>query len=368
MSGILQYSVGTEDTGRVLAEALGYQTCKKAPSFSDYSVYIGWGSRRPKGWDRSLVDTLVQDGRLRVLNHPAEIFANRDKVSMLERLQAADVSVPGFVARDKDDTVSRFRTRAVAAIASGVIAYPILGMTRKNRGVPAFCFVAEDLTSALAAAETEGTAIEYLRSLSLGLEYRVHVLRDKMILAQKKVPDKNPLEACVSDLTAKLKFLMEKESKIAAPPNGVVDWIVRQLAPEMLQGANHVQKSLKRGWVLRDTGIDRLPRPVADTAVRALDAAGLDLGAVSISYSEDRARVTNITTGPGLEEQHIPLYVSAIEEFAGREVTEKSAEEKKKTRFPKGKKLASAEMIARIAQSLSGMTEEEAHRFLKIKE
>ncbi len=365
MSGILHYSVGTEETGKALANVLGYNSCKKSPAFSNFGVYIGWGSRRPKGWDRTGVDRLVSTGKLRILNHPSAIFENRDKIFMLKRLSEANLGVPGFIPCPEGRNPSGFHQLVERALSDGIIAFPILGLTRKNRGIPYWCFVEEDITPALAAAQESGTNIDYFRSFAPGIEYRVHVLRDEVILAQTKVQAGNPLEACVGDMLERIKFLREKEgASYTASMASTVDWVVRQLAPEMLQGPNHISRSLRRGWELQDTDPKSLPDEVVSLAVNALDACKLDLGAVSVSFGGGRARVTNITTGPSLSEEHLSLYASAIEDFAGKEITAGSSEGKK-VRSPKGVKLASSEAIAEVARNLVGLTDAKAKAILK---
>lgn len=368
MGGVVHYSAGTEETGRALAGALSYGASKKAPPFADYDVYVGWGSRRPKGWDSTGVDRLVSSGKLRILNHLSAIFENRDKVSMLERLTKAGLGAPGLVVRQENQGASGFRDDVDQALANGVIAFPLLGLTRTNRGLPHFCFVEEDITRALVASiNADGTVIDYFRSFAPGAEYRVHILRDSVILAQAKVQSTDPLKDCITDIKSRLGILREKERKIKLEPLEE-DWIIRQIAPEMLQGPNHILRSLKRGWELRDVDVKGLPDEVVLLAINALEVCGLDLGAVSISFDGNRARVTNITTGPALEKQHIPLYVSSIESFAGRDVTANVSGEKGKTstREPKGPKLASTEQVTKIAQDLMGMTETKAAAILKM--
>ncbi len=364
MSGVVQYSSGTEETGNVIAKALGYSACKRSPDFKNFDVFVGWGSRRPKGWDQTGLDLLVKQGGTRVLNHPTAIFENRDKIQTLEKLKQAEVSVSGFVVRQTEKQSSEnFEALILGALSDGVIAFPIIGMNRRNRREPYWCFVEEDIRYTLASANVDDTPIDYFRSYAPGVEYRIHTLRDEVIFAQEKKLSKDPLFACVEDLTNRLAFLRKKEGKMS-PGGNLDEWSIRILAKEMLQGSNHLQRSLKRGWMLQDVSPKDLPDEVISAAVTGLDAVGLDLGAVSVAYGGGKARVTNITTGPALEERHVPLYVAAIEAFAGKKVTGKSA--KKKEVKGASEKKASSELVSELARQLSGISEKAAVAALKL--
>jgi hypothetical protein len=365
MSGFLHYSTGTDTSGSRLASVLEYDSGKKAPNFESYSVYIGWGCRKPKSSStNNLLDDLIRKRKIKILNHPHSILENRDKVLMLEKLKNAGVERPGFFVCGEP---SKGVEKAVAkAVGKGVIAFPITGHTRDHRGAPFFCFTPEDIHVAFQEAKDTGREIDYFRSFVPGTEYRIHVLRDSAIVGQVKTRSSDAVNACARDLRETLTK-KARASKRALDTQtmagGTVKWILDVLAQEMLQGSNHIQRSINRGWDLEEVSLGDLPHKITVTAVAALDAVGLDLGAVSIVYDDKRATVTNITTGPVLKEEHLDRYRLAITEFAGNKIKKSSGKDAPKTKIPSEEE-ANPELIAQLVRRLSGVSKEKAIRAL----
>jgi len=92
-----------------------------------------------------------------------------------------------------------------------------------------------------------------------------------------------------------------------------------------------------------------------------VDAVGLDMGAVSVICGDDIARVTGVISAPGLSEERMSLYVSAIREFAKAGKPKKAAAARK-TEEPQG---APQELIARLKRKLSGLSRKKAQEVLK---
>jgi hypothetical protein len=126
----------------------------------------------------------------------------------------------------------------------------------------------------------------------------------------------------------------------------------------MLASGNHMQRSVKRGWKYQDLPVMEVPEQVLAVALDGLDAAGLDLGAVSVIFSEGVGRVTNITTAPALSEEQMAVYVAAIQNFAGAKQDSKTGKPTPTAR--KRAESAGTELMARLRQKLSGGVSQKA--------
>jgi hypothetical protein len=105
-----------------------------------------------------------------------------------------------------------------------------------------------------------------------------------------------------------------------------------------------------------------LPPEVISTAINALDAAGLDMGAVSVVQEENSAVVTNIISAPGLDDAQLAFYTEAIKDFAGSETSEKKGKEAKEASDD-----ASSEIIAKLTRKvrLGKISQAKAEEMLK---
>ncbi|MCI0565268.1 MAG: hypothetical protein MN733_42930, partial [Nitrososphaera sp.] len=103
-----------------------------------------------------------------------------------------------------------------------------------------------------------------------------------------------------------------------------------------------------------------VPEHAVMEAITALDAAGLDLGAVSLTIDGKVARVTNITSAPGLADEHLSIYAAALREFCT-------------AKTPKGKREAAAkneesvppELLARLSRKVRGLSKAQIEEMLK---
>lgn len=109
-------------------------------------------------------------------------------------------------------------------------------------------------------------------------EYRVHVVRGKVIDIQRKARKKE-----VAD---------EK-----------VNWKVRNIAGGFIYA--------------RDFAPEDLPRDLENKALAAVEACGLDFGAVDIIYNDKQKRsyVLEINTAPGLQGTTLDAYVQAFKDI-----------------------------------------------------
>lgn len=357
--GYVWYSFGSDKSGPALAKALGFASGKKTPNPTQHSVIVGWGCKPGKGYDAGVFRREVAARRLRLLNSVDATEANRNKLAALQRLQKAEVPVPGFFPRAKGAGTKPI----LDAVKEGQLRFPLLGLTASNRGEPEFFYTAEDLSRA-------GEKVEYFRSFLPGTEYRVHIFRDTILAVQRKELADDPLEACAEDLHTKLNRRVEKDAQtrgILAPAlitKEALKIILGEVADAIAVGPGHVERSVKKGWKLVDVSAAQTPAAVKECAVRALDALELDLGAVSVTIDSDERRpapaVTAVTTAPALSSAHLSAYVQAIKEFARSRPEEK----KPATAKSSGKKNAPRELTARLVEKVSELPEREAKRLL----
>lgn len=354
MSGYIWYSFGSDKTGPRLAEALGFESGKKTPNFEDYDIVIGFGC---KAKDEIGQIPAVTTGDLRILNHPDKVNLNRDKVHTLERLRDAEIGTPGMVTR-QERSPQDFYEAIREGLNNGVLDFPILGQSRTHNGPTFFCYTLEDVQ---AACLTKDSSVEYFRSFCVGTEFRIHVMRDMALCAQIKTLSENPQEQTLRALKDELTKKANKADK-SINLNSDCDWVLGQLVPELLRGPSQMLRSVGRGWLLEEVDINQIPGPVVTEAINALEAVDLDMGAVSITFDEAVARVTNITTAPAINNSEMGCYVGAIQEFmeTGPKVRNKPAAKKVET--------ASPELIARFTRKLREVEAGKLEKLLKLLE
>ena len=178
VSGYIWYSFGSDKTGPILGEALGFGVGKKTPSFNKYDVIVGWGCKPGKKYDSEALAQLIAQNQVRVLNHPDSVAQNRDKLRMLHRFQALGVSVPGYLAFDPKRPQVASTTLIPTALEQGIISLPLVLLTKYNKGQPLFCYTIEDVKAALIGNTKKDHPLCYARTFDQGDEYRLHVFRE----------------------------------------------------------------------------------------------------------------------------------------------------------------------------------------------
>ena len=116
------------------------------------------------------------------------------------------------------------------------------------------------------------------------------------------------------------------------------------------------------GWEWTDWGMDLVPAEVAGLAIEAMDAANLDMGAVTVSHVDGVARVLSITTSPSINEDQMALYVAEIIRFATDNGKTKDLATKKEA---KKKRLASPELVGRLYRKMKGLSASKAEEVLE---
>lgn len=352
MSGYIWYSLGSDVSGPKLAEALGFTHGKKTPGLKDLQVLVGWGCKAEsrEKYNPETIKTAVANGELRVINHPVNITAARNKLALLQALHAANIQVPGFV-DIRNATAAGVVDFLSSEIDIGHMTFPCVGFNEFHKGKPVFCWTKEDLEQVAAinkSRKKDAVKIHYFRSLLQGTEYRIHVFRDEALCAETKVLSADPIETTAKSLFGKLTKRARKDKINLGATEQELRWVVDELAADLLRGPSHLQKSVQHGWELQATDLGQVPAAVISTAINALDAAGLDMGAVSVVFEENSAMVTNIISAPGLNEAQLQFYVEAVQDFVAAEPSEK----KGAPAGEEGEPTASTDIIAKLTRKV----------------
>jgi len=363
MSGFVWYSFGSDKTGPALGKSCGFDAGKKTPKFDKYDVVVGWGCKPGTKYDSEALAQLIAQNQVRILNHPDAVSMNRDKLGTLQKLKELGIATPGFLAFDPKRPAVAGGTLVPHALEAGEISLPLVVLTKYNRGEPIFCYTVQDVSAALKGNSKKEHPYEYVRTFDYGDEYRIHVFRDTALFAQKKELDEDPVVATTAALEEKyLKRKKKSDDPVAKHLRGLVRDVCGMLAGEILSSAHQLKKSVKMGWKYMDWGMDLVPAEVAELAIEAMDAAKLDMGAVSISYVDGVPRVLSITTSPALTEDQMSMYAAEIQAFGdtgGQSKDFKAAKEAKK------EKVASPELAAKLYRKIKGLSAEKAEEFLQ---
>ena len=353
MSGHIWYSYGSDVSGPALAEKLGFTGGKKSPHLDEADVLVCWGCKpdRNKNYDPAHLRQKIANREIRVLNHPSQVSAARNKLKLISSLREKGVSVPGFI--DISETPRAEATAAVeSAVQEGNLILPIIGFNKHHKGKPVFCFSSNDVKRAL-EQDKEGS-IHYFRTLDLGEEYRIHVFRDQVLYAEKKELAKDPIQATSEYLQQRLKKKAEREGAKLRATQQEVQTMVEELASDLLRGPSHMLRSTNHGWELCKLDLKDVPNEVLASAVQALEAAGLDIGAVHITVEEETPRVTNIISAPALDNDLLDCYAEAIQEFTNSQQESSPAKPSgaKKAAAAEEGSPASKEVVSRITRRL----------------
>jgi hypothetical protein len=366
MGGYIWYSTGSDVSGPKLAASLDFSHGKKTPKLKEVNVLIGWGCKGEsrERYDPEAIKHAVADGHLRVINYPAAISAARNKMNLLTQLHATGIRVPGYVSI-KDHAAAAVVEYLSKCVDDGSMTLPCVGFNEFHKGKPVFCWTKEDLEQVVSinkSRKKDAIKIHYFRSLLQGTEYRVHVFRDEALCAEIKKLSKDPIEATAKSLFSRLTKRASKSEKKISATEEELRWVVDELVSDLMQGPSHLQKSVQYGWELQPVDMGTLPPEVISTAINALDAAGLDMGAVSVVQEENSAVVTNIISAPGLDDAQLAFYTEAIKDFAGSETSEKKGKEAKEASDD-----ASSEIIAKLTRKvrLGKISQAKAEEMLK---
>lgn len=353
------YSNASDETGKALAEDLGFESGKKTPKFSEISTLVCWGAKGGTKYDPENLNMAVASGALRVLNHPGIIEQNKDKLWMLQRMRERGVPVPEFMAIGAMSSSTVLST-IKNSMGAGKMDFPLLLMNRFNKGQPSFVHTVAELEHCITTLGQKMSEIEIVRCYTHGTDYRLHVFRDSVIWSQKSQVAKDPAASLAISFQKKLLRRAKKAEVAITAPKAELDFIVRELAEDLLCGPHQFQRTVGRGLELVDTNTNKLPENMVVAAIQALDAVELDMGAVNLSYDDGTVLVTNVISYPGLDEKQRKAYVKAIKAFS-KESKPRDKEIPKET----GEKKASTALVAKLTRRIKRMSTTQAAKMLE---
>lgn len=282
------YSNATDVTGKLLAERLECECGTKKPSSS--KNVICWGTKTTE--DITLNNPVV-------LNHPNNIRVNRNKFTALKKMSDNDCNVAPF-------------TTDTSLIGDGDFSYPIIARTKYHQGGAGFwlCLNNEHVSKAV-----EEGAQYFQKYINIKDEYRLHVVKGKIIYAVKKVPRDNLKEAfkahwkkVISNYAAKKEVSLDENT---------FDFVLNRFARKMATSVDMIVRSNTRGWKFSRVKLTSVREDLKEEARKALEGLGLDFGAVDccIDIDKDKPYVIECNTGPGLEGSSLDAWVSKFEKI-----------------------------------------------------
>lgn len=196
---------------------------------------------------------------IKIINTPVAVAKAANKLKTFQHLLDAEVSVPEF-------TTSK--ATAQEWLEAGDVVYARTKLNG-NSGQGLIVCSSED-------NNTLPNAPMYVKGIVKSHEYRVHIFNGQVI-----------------DFTKKRRRNGHDESNTS---------------PYI--------KNLDNGWVFCREGIE-LPEAVANTAIEAVSALGLDFGAVDIVSKRDVPFVIEVNTAPGLQGTTLSKYQEAFANMMG---------------------------------------------------
>jgi len=309
------FSGATDKTGKKLMEELDVSGGTTKPT--NKKVVVGWGTKVKK--DVSLPSSV------KVINHPNAIKANRNKLTALKLMQAANVPVKEFIEADA--------VLAALDAAGNAIQLPLVGRTCYHQGGDGFwtCMTRHQVQLALQQAQQLGKSQYFQNFMDIQDEFRLHIIDGELVYAQKKVQRDNPEEAFVNQVVDNVK-------NAAARGNTTVDeetltLTARQMAKKQPKTANYTIRSNTRGWKFSSQKESNFGKgnlkAMLDAAKAALVALNLQFGAVDCCLDIDgNPWIIEVNTGPGLEGTSLERYKKALGDFIDRTLNPKKAAKK----------------------------------------
>jgi len=282
------YSGATDVTGKKLAKELKIDGGRNKPSGK--SVVICWGAKTKES-------TAFPGGTV-VLNHPDKIRANRNKYTTLLTLaKKKDMVAPAVTANEVGAELDKKKSS---------IALPLVGRTNYHQGGKGFwlCLTKSQVANAI----SEGA--QYFQNyIDIQDEYRIHVANGKVIYAQKKVKRSNVEEAYREQHAEKIANIAVKNDRKL--DKDTLDYVLGRLAKEN-SDVDMIVRSNRRGW--KFSHVKSPGSALEKLAIDALEAVGLDFGAVDCCTTEDgKLMIIEINSGPGLDGTTFKTYAEMFE-------------------------------------------------------
>ena len=244
IQGYQKHSKSAKALGQTLGVLLA--TPQQVRKHGDFDKIINWGST-----DEQFTGHYI--------NSPARVADACNKLTSMEVLALAGVPTPDFTT-DRALATTWWEGGKTVVCRTLLRASKGRGMVLANRenGVPMV------------------HAPLYTLYVKKASEYRIHVVRDKMI-----------------------DFAQKKKRRVL--PNEKVNYQVRNYA---------------NGWVFCRDGVV-VPDCVRDSAISSVGALGLDFGGVDVGFNEHEgtATVYEVNTAPGIEGTTLGRYREALTEI-----------------------------------------------------
>ena len=269
MTPFLLYHPKTCITGRALARRLGIPGGTKCNGrkHEKFSHIIRWGNVR----DVDVTYPIGGSYRPRTfINCQKSIIAAGNKFKSLQILDKAKVPVPKHftLGTQQQDTMAK-------AI--------LLGRSfRHSRGTDIHIFSGHG-----ELIYGHDYYVEYIKPHK---EYRIHVMGGKILFAQKKY------------------FRPELYKRI-----------MDDGAPIDIEAEKDIIRNNEHGWGFHDmNSLENVPACIQDASIRAVDALGLDFGAVDVISTRGdtkgslKAFVLEINTAPGLRDRNLTKYAEGL--------------------------------------------------------
>lgn len=263
MNAFLLYHPKTRPTGRALAKLIGIPFGRAVgPKYAKITDLIRWGNPQ---------DVYIPVER--ALNRSAAINSASNKYKSLEIMKGAGVSVPWFTRK---------------FVNAEEMKWPILG--RRDRHSKGTDIVIYDKD--YEGDEDFGVGIDYfIKYIEPHREYRIHVVGDKVLFAQKK-------------------YFREQLFQELMNQGGPLKAVEFDRRKDYIRNNDH-------GWGFHDMeDINNVPECVLDEALGAVASLGLDFGAVDIITSKEKVDgrhkpyVLEVNTAPGLRERNLVKYAN----------------------------------------------------------
>lgn len=112
-------------------------------------------------------------------------------------------------------------------------------------------------------------------------------------------------------------FSKDKEYRVHVFKGEVIDFVQKKLksGASEIKGRNKYIRNTANGWIFAREGIT-LPATASDVSKQAIQALGLDFGAVDLAVNTaGKVVVFEVNTAPGLEGTTVTKYVQAIKAY-----------------------------------------------------
>lgn len=322
------YSGATDITGKALQQKLDITGGTKKPTNKD--IIIGWGTKTKK--HITLPNTVT------VLNHPNNIKNNRNKHTTLSKLKNEKIKVADFC----------LASEVLKALnnTDNSIILPLVGRKKYHQGGKGFwlCLTIGMVKNAI----SEGC--QYFQNyIDINTEYRLHIFKDKLLYAVKKIKRTNMENAFIEQHAEKIKDAATKNNMTLN--DDTMNYVLAKLAKEN-PTPDMIIRSNTRGW--KFSHIKKIKAVLKEEAIKALKAAHLDFGAVDCCIdSDEKAWIIEINSGPGLKgtpfDTYLDMFKTSINEILNptKTVVPKAKTIKTKVKTTKSKTMkAKADLFA----------------------